>query len=117
MKCTCGVAVRFPDERREAPCEARSQEGARARQNHVGGVPANCGSGELSGRSAGQASCRAAARSDVPQAQINLPAHMEAYMWNRVDAKKSAFLCIKVSVHPLENLGDLQKRKGIRKMV
>ena len=36
----------------------------------------------------------------MPQAQINLPAHMEAYMWNRVDAKKSAFLCIKVSVNP-----------------
>ena len=51
-------------------------------------------------RNSGRASCRAAARSDVPQAQINLPAHMEAYMWNRVDAKKSTFLCIKVSVHP-----------------
>ena len=44
MKCTCGEAVRFPDERSEEPCEARSQEGARARQNHAGGVPANCGS-------------------------------------------------------------------------
>ena len=35
MKCTCGEAVRFPDERSEEPCEARSQEGARARQNHA----------------------------------------------------------------------------------
>ena len=50
MKCTCGEAVRFPDERSEEPCEARSQEGARARQNHAGGVPANCGSGEQVGR-------------------------------------------------------------------
>ena len=28
-RCTCGEAVRFPDERSEEPCEARSQEGAR----------------------------------------------------------------------------------------
>ncbi len=27
-RCTCGEAVRFPDERSEEPCEARSQEGA-----------------------------------------------------------------------------------------
>ena len=28
-RCTCGEAVRFPDERSEEPCEARLQEGAR----------------------------------------------------------------------------------------
>ena len=27
--CTCGEAVRFPDERSEELCEAKSQEGAR----------------------------------------------------------------------------------------
>jgi len=30
-KCTCGEAVRFPDERSEELCEAKSQEGARSR--------------------------------------------------------------------------------------
>ena len=29
-KCTCGEAVRFPDEQREELCEAKSQEGARS---------------------------------------------------------------------------------------
>ena len=29
-KCTCGEAVRFPDERSEELCEAKSQEGARS---------------------------------------------------------------------------------------
>ena len=28
-RCTCGEAVRFPDEQSEEPCVARSQEGAR----------------------------------------------------------------------------------------
>ena len=28
-RCTCREAIRFPDERSEEPCEARSQEGAR----------------------------------------------------------------------------------------
>ena len=28
-RCTCGEAVRFPDERSEELCEAKSQEGAR----------------------------------------------------------------------------------------
>ena len=28
-RCTCGEAVRFPDERSEEPCEARAQAGAR----------------------------------------------------------------------------------------
>ena len=28
-RCTCGEAVRFPDEQREALCKAKSQEGAR----------------------------------------------------------------------------------------
>ncbi len=27
-RCTCGEAVRFPDEQREELCEAKSQEGA-----------------------------------------------------------------------------------------
>ena len=28
-RCTCGEAVRFPDERSEEPCKARAQAGAR----------------------------------------------------------------------------------------
>ena len=41
-KCTCAAGIRFPDERSEEPCVARSQEGARvAEGDALAGVRAN----------------------------------------------------------------------------